>query len=355
MTSPARSETAVPLWAFVLDADRFVRLHFLFFSGLWPILGAMSVKPDLSATDLAVLLAATICFHLYAFVLNDVIDLPVDRTQPRRMSDPLVRGAITMPQAVVLVSLQPVVAAMVTWWAGGGVQASSVLAVAFVSMGAYNLWGKRCPVPPLTDLIQGIAWGALPIYGALIVGSAPNVASWLVAAYGVGYTLFMNGIHGGLRDLENDLKKGARTTAIYLGARPGKDGGDPIVPARVTAFTSVALAGLIATNVALVATNPFGFPPRVLWLVGIVSLALNGASLLLMPLVFRPAGAAWEMAFRLQMYLVLMALPAAFVAAANPLTLVVLLTLKVISLVVLDTVPAIFDWTMTRMLVFRRS
>ena len=119
-------------------------------------------------------------------------------------------------------------------------------------MAAYNLWGKRCPVPPLTDLVQGIAWGSLAIYAAYVLGAAPVPMTWMVAAYAVGYTLFMNGVHGGLRDLVNDVGRGARTTAIFLGARPAPDGGDPHVPKAVAVFASSVLGSLVAINAALV-------------------------------------------------------------------------------------------------------
>ncbi len=126
-------------------------------------------------------------------------------------------------------------------------------------MGAYNLWGKRCYFPPLTDAIQGCAWGSLAIYAPLALGEAPGVLAWTVAVYVAVFTLLFNGVHGSLRDLANDFSTGARTTAIVLGARRAPDADDAYVPRALAVFASVVLAALIATSTALVLRNDFGY------------------------------------------------------------------------------------------------
>jgi 4-hydroxybenzoate polyprenyltransferase len=293
---------------------------------------------------LTLLLLVAVAFHVYAFVLNDVIDLPIDRTQPRRLRDPLVRGAIRPSQALALALIQPALAILLTVWLGGGLRELGILAVAFGAMGAYNFWGKRCPAPPVTDFVQGLAWGCLPIYAAYVLGAVPNRLTWMVAAYAVGYTLFMNGVHGGLRDLRNDLGQGAQTTAIFLGARPAAGGGDPYVPRAVAVFTSVTLAYLVAIDAALLVNNDFGYGPATLAITSVAVAALCALSVILMPQVVRPAGPAWEMVFRLQMYLVLMSLPVAFLGAASAAAIVALGVLKAISMAVLDSTAAIAHW-----------
>ena len=328
-TSLAMNESRT--WESLSKVDRFVRIHFLFFTCLWPLLGAISVKPDLSIGELSALMVAALAYHLYAFVLNDVIDLPIDRTQPLRQQDPLVSGAITPTQALLLACSQPVIAVMPTLWLGGDVRAYAALAVAFVAMAVYNVWGKRCPVPPFTDFMQGVGWGSLAIYAAFALGLEPNAVTWLVFAYAVAYTLFMNGIHGGLRDLANDFARGARTTAIFLGARPAPDHRDPHVPAGVIVFASAALIAQIAIAVTLIVRNDFGYGPAVYTVTAAAAAALGAASLALMPIVMKPYAGAWDLAFRLQIYLVLMILPILFIGAANTAALALASLLKALS------------------------
>jgi hypothetical protein len=199
-------------------------------------------------------------------------------------------------------------------------------------------------VPPLTDAAQGVAWGTLPLYAAYALGSTPNAMTWMVSAYALGYTLFMNGIHGGLRDLVNDTAQGARTTAIFLGARPRLDGNDPYVPRTVTVFAAAALLFLIAINTSLLLRNEFEYGAAALAATALVVGLLQAVAAILMPQVMKPRGEAWGMAFRLQIYLVLMCLPLVFVGAASGIVLVLLAIMKAVSLAVLDSTAAIAHW-----------
>jgi 4-hydroxybenzoate polyprenyltransferase len=331
------------LWGYVLDLDRLVRLHQLFFTAVWLLLGAASVRPDLSASELAALLVVMLCFHVYTYVLNDVIDLPIDRTQPQRRDDPLVRGSIRPSTALLIALIQPVLTVPVTMWLGGGLEAHVTLAFGFAMMGAYNLWGKRCPFPPLTDVIQGFAWGSLAIYAAYALGARPNTLTWLVAGYVTVFALFFNGIHGSLRDLGNDFVRGARTTAIFFGARPGSGVGDAYVPRAVVVLASLVLAALIGLVGLVMARNDFGYSPRE-W--AATTAAVAGLSLyaaILHPRVVYPRGPAWDVAWRLQLYVVAISLPVAFAAHSIGVALV-LLSLNVLALSLFGCSAAVARW-----------
>jgi hypothetical protein len=60
--------------------------------------------------------------------------------------------------------------------------------------------------------------------------------------------------------------------------------------------------------------------------------------------VVHPRGPGWEAAFRLHLYVVMMSLPAAFVAYAAANTLIALLVLNIVALVLFGCVPAIAGW-----------
>ena len=217
---------------------------------------------------------------------------------------------------------------LLTVWLGGGGAAYATLATGFSLMAVYNVWGKHCSVPPLTDFVQGLAWGCLALYAALAVGGEPNILTWVVTAYAAGFLLLINGIHGGLRDLDNDIASGAHTTAMFLGARPISNSKDAYVPAAVSVFASIVLAALFAIGFAPLLRNDFGYqwPVRVATL--LVAGALGVIAALLMPAVVRGRRPGYDVAFRLQAYVVLMALPvifAAYVSAATRLMLLLLL------------------------------
>jgi 4-hydroxybenzoate polyprenyltransferase len=320
------------LWNGLLDVDHFVRMHFLFFSGLLPLLGASTIRRELNARQIAALLGVALCFHVYSYVLNDVIDLPIDRTQPRRWGHPLVRGAVRPWQALMIALVQPVLTIPFTIWLGGGGRAHATLAAGFSLMAAYNLWGKRCLVPPVTDLLQGFAWGSLVVYGAQAIGGEPNGLTWMAGAYAAGFILFINGVHGGLRDLENDIASGARTTAVFFGARPSAVAGAPFVPRAVAVFASSVLAGLTVLIFSALLRNDFGYSRGVLAATGVAVGVLQVAAFILMPFVVRTGTPTWEIAFRAQLYVVMIALPVAFLPYLSIATILVLLVLTLISL-----------------------
>jgi 4-hydroxybenzoate polyprenyltransferase len=329
-------------WEWVLAMDRFVRIHYMSFSALWPLLGATTVRGVTGGT-LAALLGVTFCFHAYAMLFNDVVDLPIDRTQPRRQRDPLVRGAIKPWQVLTVALVQPALAVLLTMSFPVSIPAHATLGAAFALMGAYNLWGKRCRFPPLTDAMQAFAWASLAVYGALVSGDQPNAMTWMVAAYGALFTLLVNGIHGPLRDLENDFVSGARTTAIFLGARPVRSS-DPVVPPAVGIFDAAVRAGLIGVLGLLVLRNDFGYR-LVPWTVTAVTVgAMSAAIAMLHNKVVHPRRPEWEVAFRLDVFLLTTSLPVAFVAYAGTNVLVVLLLLHGIALALFSTTPAVARW-----------
>jgi 4-hydroxybenzoate polyprenyltransferase len=329
----------------VLAVDQFVRLHLLFFTVVWPLLGAAASVRAISVRELSVLLGVAGCFHIFAYVLNDVIDLPIDRTHADRQRDLLVRGAVRPWQALMIALVQPFCAALLTMILGTASTANVTLLTGFACIFVYNLWGKRCPFPPLTDAIQGFGWASLTIYAAQALGTPANPLTWMVAAYAVGFTIFINGVHGGLRDLANDFAADARTTAIYFGARPGSDDDRSVhVPTPFAAYASGVLVVLVALNGVLMLRNDFGYG-RFAWTMTAVAVgAINVYAVWLQRLVLYPRGSAADVAWRLQMYLMFLALPIAFVARAPVVVSIILAALNGMALLLWPSTAIVFRW-----------
>lgn len=222
-----------------------------------PLLAGMgSVGPEASspsAATVAVVLGVGLAFHVYAYVLNDVVDLPIDRTEPRRAEFPLVTGRVGRGQALAVALTGALI--------GLGLAAlhrpdasMGVLAAAYGAMAVYDVWGKRSAIPFLTDLVQGLSWAALLWWGALAAGRPSAMTGWLAGSM-VVFILLANGVHGSLRDLDNDLRCGARSTAIVLGARPLPGGGVTTSP-RLTAYAAALHTLVVLSVVAAVVTDP---------------------------------------------------------------------------------------------------
>ena len=232
----------------ILD-DLYLTLHIapMGFTLSLPLLGVASSGVAPTPRAIAALLAIGAAFHLFAYGLNDLIDLPLDRTEPQRSDDPLIRGVITPATLAMIAMAQLPIALGIAWYIDLPVRGVVALLAAFAGLAAYNMWGKRCPAPWLTDAIQGVGWGSLLFVGAATSDTTSAATFGLLAAI-LLYIQLINGVHGSLRDLPNDFRRGARTTAIALGARP--NGAGVVIPRALVVYAAL-LHGMLLLIVAM--------------------------------------------------------------------------------------------------------
>ena len=240
------------------DVKHFVRPVYFGFTSSQVLMGIAAVTPWPEWNRLIAILAVAMAYHVFTYVQNDVMDLPIDQTQPLRAEDPLVSGLISPSAAMTLALAQIPIAFLITWWIGGGFWAYVTLVIGFVFMTLYNLFGKRCPVPMITDAVQGISWSTLAVYGSLIAAGHVNVLTFIAAGFGFGFLFLINGIHGGLRDLRNDLGIGCETTAIFFGAKPDDEYGVRSTPA-VRAYAFFALAVYLGPGTIAFFSGQYGY------------------------------------------------------------------------------------------------
>lgn len=241
---------------------RFGRFSAISFTWMTVLLGAATASPSAPVSLLATLAAIGVAFHLFAYIHNDVADLPLDRTEPKRGDSPLVRGMITPNLALLIALLQvPIAFALHFTLADTNPGSIGALALAFALLALYNARGKQWQIPIMGDFVQAAGWMALAGYGALTAGGAISLLTASLLTLILLYVLMINGIHGGLRDLANDYRCGARTTAILLGARPDETAGQGL-PAKLTCYAlglqtliSVAIAAGLGLNIASYRTD----------------------------------------------------------------------------------------------------
>jgi 4-hydroxybenzoate polyprenyltransferase len=325
----------------ILLADRFLRLHYYGFSSSLVLVGAASAQPAPTWTTIGLLLAVAAAFHVFAYVQNDVLDLHVDRTQPLRADDPLVTGTIQPWQAKLLACAQVPLAAALIWRAGAPPAAYLAMAAGFALMTIYNLYGKRCPVPPLTDLVQALAWGSLAIVGALLAGRRLAGATVPAFAYAVTFIFLINGVHGGLRDLANDLRCGMTTTASVLGSRPVTDGTVESSPA-LQLFAWLAFAAIVLPFPAGLLGGVFRYDDQTWWLVVVPWLVLTCASAAVLRRVVRRSEPERDKMISIHGLLVLLPLILVFLPLMSPRLATVYLCSFVLPLWTMD--PRL-EWT----------
>ncbi len=254
----------------IFDLYHFTRFSAFGATAVLPLLGAGLAQRTLSFPQVARLLGVAAAFHTFAYVDNDLCDLKLDRGQPLRTHYPLVRGAIrpATARAISLGALATTFLIDHLATARAPRQSSAIcrlssvvrrprfaLAAACALLALYNRYGKRCPLPPLTDALQGVGWAALIAYGA---DGRINRSVALLMLHELLLILLVNGVHGPLRDLANDAEAGARTTALWLGAQVNAGGSLQIAPALLAyalALQGGMIVGLAATLQAATATQ----------------------------------------------------------------------------------------------------
>ena len=237
---------------------QFIRFPAFAFSAMLPLLGAVTVTASLAGWQIMGLIGVAFAFHNFGYVLNDIRDLPIDRTQPSRARSPLVQGIIGSEQAIVFVILQVPLAFALSGWLGGGRLAYLFLGSGFLFSAFYDLWGKRLPWPPLADLLQGFGWAALLWWGSAVFTTTFTPLTITLSLFIVFYIVLVNGVHGSLRDLANDMKYGLYTTAMLLGARPSEDG-CLIIPKRLIIYAYTLQTLLLALLFLPLMRNDFGY------------------------------------------------------------------------------------------------
>ena len=233
-----------------------LRIHTAGVTAVVVLLGALLMGCR-KATTLLLLFISGVLLHTSGFALNEVMDLPYDKSSPHLKHKPLVRGSVKRSSALLLsiilfllsitlffISLQSVIALLL-------LLLSSLLGV------TYDLWGKRFP---FLDLHLAGWFALLPVASSSAFGGPPPII-YLISLFLFLQILFNNSVEGGLKDLESDLESGARGTLIYLGAgRGGRLKGPaltyslavrlllasaPLLPIFITGFYSTPLKGVI--------------------------------------------------------------------------------------------------------------
>jgi 1,4-dihydroxy-2-naphthoate octaprenyltransferase len=172
-----------------------------------------------TAENLWVLLGTAILFHVFMVLLNDWKDWVLDEKEPRRDAGRPIRESIGRSRMLLIALITVPAAAALNYYAGGS---WLFLGIAYGGMTIYNLFGKQCRWPWVTDLIQGLAWGALALYAFGLTWHHDTRIPWVscvLALNAIVYILLVNGCHGSMRDLANDDAQRKSTTAIRLGAK----------------------------------------------------------------------------------------------------------------------------------------
>ena len=203
------------------DYLEITRLFNMGLTGIAPVLGALSMwdNGQLPLLYLFILFIIGCLAHSFGFVLNDVIDIKVDKLSKELTARPLVRGSITRRGASLFAIFCMIGSYLLSFvfyseWQPYVILVL-ILSTAYLLATVYDIASKKYPG---MDIFVAGAVFFLILFGASTIGT-PTLLSYIVAFIGGLQVLFMNMINGAIKDIDHDVQGSANTIAIRLGAR----------------------------------------------------------------------------------------------------------------------------------------
>lgn len=193
-------------------------------TGISPVMGAIAME-EYDIFILFLLFLVGFLGHTYGFALNDIIDYKIDKYSKEIRDRPLVSGTISIRKAWTFAFASMIAAFAIAIYVAIITQhffPIVILAISGVFISLYDLISKKFP---FTDIFVAIGIFFLVLYGATAVVDNVNLVTtlaWIVCVLGSIQVLFMQMVAGGMKDIENDFKKGAKTLAIKMGVRIAK-------------------------------------------------------------------------------------------------------------------------------------
>lgn len=197
-------------------------------TGIAPVLGALSMWTisEVTLFQLFVLFCIGCFSHVYGFVINDLVDIKVDKLSNELFARPLVSGSISRKKAAIFAVACMIFSFILSIFFYKGLVSYillfSILISAYILATIYNFASKKYPG---MDFFVAGAIFFLILFGAATVSTTQllsNPLIWIVALIGTLQVLFMNMFNGAIKDIDHDEKGLANTLAIRLGAKTRK-------------------------------------------------------------------------------------------------------------------------------------
>jgi 4-hydroxybenzoate polyprenyltransferase len=190
-------------------------------TGISPVMGAIAMQ-QYDIITLILLFLIGFLGHTFGFVFNDIIDYNIDKSSKEISDRPLISGTISLRSAWIFAFGSMAGAFLIALYLAVTMQhffPLLILAISASFIALYDLVSKKFP---LTDVFVAIGVFFLIIYGASTTTStltSLTSLTWIVCVLGAIQVLIMQIIAGGMKDIENDFQRGARTLAIQMGVR----------------------------------------------------------------------------------------------------------------------------------------
>ncbi|MBU1941837.1 MAG: UbiA family prenyltransferase, partial [Candidatus Thermoplasmatota archaeon] len=163
--------------------------------------------------------------HTFGFVFNDIVDYHIDKSSTEISDRPLLSKTISIRNAWVFAILSMIAAFVFAFLFAYLTNHYFPIIILVFSASFITLYDLTSKKFPFTDIFVAIGIFLLILYGSFY-GATPaqdfsdiSTLAWIVCILGSIQVLFMQIVAGGMKDIENDFKRGAHTLAIKIGVR----------------------------------------------------------------------------------------------------------------------------------------
>ncbi len=193
---------------------------------MMPLLGALTATPSPELSLVLGLLFLGWSGHHYIMLMNDIVDLPVDKGSPFRQKSPLVQGKVTTTQLWWVVAAQIPLSLAVCFSLEFGWASYAFLGVFWLAGAIHSFYSKYNSFPFFTDVCISLCYTSTVLLGATATGQPLSTFTLLVFASMFLWGLLFNGVFSSLKELPNDIRTAGPTCSLpaWLGAKLHSDG-----------------------------------------------------------------------------------------------------------------------------------
>ena len=219
-------------------------------TGVIVIIGYLIMMGPRNLLNLSILFIIGVLSHIFTFVLNEYVDIRVDKKSQYLKEKPLVSGAIPKNHPLYIALLSCVCAYALTIIFFRSLFPILFLSLALLSGGIYDMIGKKIPASDVL-IAGGCFFGCL--FGASTVSIHFTNLVYIISLSAFIFLVFCNAVIGGLKDADHDSLAGAKTTATRMGVKVVD--GKTIIPFKFKAF-SYALELIFIILIVLAIIQP---------------------------------------------------------------------------------------------------
>ena len=202
-------------------------------TALTPVIGGL-IMGQSDITLLFVLFLIGFLYHIYGFVLNEYIDIDVDKKSSELKKKPLICGIVPKNHALFITILSGIFACFLTIFFFTLILPILFLIFALFLGGIYDIFGKKILG---SDFILGTGFFFICLMGASTITYNFTTLTYIVCLIYFIHISFNNSVEGGLKDVDHDHLAGAKTLATRMGV--SVKNGNLLITKKFVAFSFI--------------------------------------------------------------------------------------------------------------------